>query len=457
MKIIILGAGQVGSSVAAILSKENNDVTVVDHNHEHLQLLSEHYDLRTILGMASLPSVIGQAGGQDADMIIAVTNSDEVNMIACQIAYTLFRTPTKIARVRNSEYLDHSNIFFQEAIPIDALINPHQLVTHYIEHLIQHPGVLQVLDFANNSAQIVAVRVKENEFLVGRSVRSLKKHIPNIDYYIAIIYRGDNHIIPMKDTVFEVGDEFYFIAATDKVKKILSLIGLKTKTVKRVMIAGGGNIGLRVSMALENKYNVKILESNSKRVQYVAQQVNNAVVLHSDAANEELLINENIEKTDIYCALTNDDEANIVSSMLAKHLGAKKVMTLINRPAYVDLVQSSNIDICISPQQATISKLLAYTRKGDIVVVHSLRKGSSEVIEAVAHGNYSSSKVVQRAIKDIELPPDTTISAIIRDKKLIIIDEDTVIESGDHVILIVADKKYVPKVELLFQVNITFI
>ena len=457
MKIIILGAGQVGSSVAANLVNEDNDITLVDNDPTALQLINERFDLRTITGVASHPSVLAKAGAKDADMILAVTNSDEVNMIACQIAYTLFHTPTKIARIRETEYLKNTTLFAQEALPIDVLISPEQLVTDYIKRLISHPGSLQVVDFADGKAQMVALRAAHDGVLVGHSLSQLRNILTDIEYKIFIIFREGEAIIPNGKTVINANDEVFFISSQKSIRQLLQVIRKNEKPYKSIMIAGGGNIGLRLAQSLEDKYKVKLIELDPAKARFASETLKNSIVLNSDAADEELFHEEDIDRTDVFCALTNADEANIISSMLAKRLGARKVMALINRAAYVDLVQSNTIDIAISPQQATIGSLLAHVRKGDVVVVHSLRRGTAEAIEAIAHGNSSSSKVVGRAIQDIGLPPGTTIGAIIRNEEVLIAYKRMIIEAEDHVILIVADKKYVAEVEALFQVGITFL
>jgi len=457
MKIIILGAGQVGSSVAANLVSEANDITVIDINPDCLQVLSERYDLRTIVGVASHPSILAKAGAKDADMIIAVTNSDEINMIACQVAYTLFHTPTKIARVRNNEYLTNTALFSQEALPIDVLISPEQIVTEYIEHLIDYPGALQVLDFAGGKAQMVAVSAFHNGLLAGQTIGDLGNSLPDLELRITAIFRAGRSIKPDGNTAIVANDEVFFIGASNHIRSLLKTIRSMEKAAKRIIIAGGGNIGMRLAKALEDRFQVKLIELNSKRSIEVSEQLKKTIVLQGDAADEELLVEENIENTDVFCALTNADEANIISSMLAKRLGARKVMALINRAAYVNLVQSNVIDIAISPQQATIGSLLAHIRKGDVAVVHSLRRGAAEAIEAVAHGDASSSKVVGRRIDQIKLPSSTSIGAIIRGDDVIIAHHDTVVEAEDHVILLVADKKQVHEVEKLFQVGITFL
>jgi len=457
MKIIILGAGQVGSSVAANLCSEANDITIIDTNPACLQGLNERYDLKTIVGVASYPSVLEQAGAKDADMIIAVTNSDEVNMIACQIAYTLFHTPTKIARVRSAEYLNKTALFAQEALPIDVLISPEQIVTEYIERLINFPGALQVLDFAQGQAQMVAVHAYYEGPLTSKKIRDLSDELPDLEIRIVTIFRAGKGIVPNGDTIIEPNDEVFVIGAPKHIRSLLKTIRSMEKAAKRIIIAGGGNIGMRLARALEDRYQVKLIELDSNRAREVSELLKKTIVLQGDTADEDLLLNENIEDTDVFCALTNADEANIISSMLAKRLGARKVMSLINRAAYVNLVQSNVIDIAISPQQATIGSLLAHIRKGDVVVVHALRRGAAEAIEAIAHGDENSSKVVGRTIEEIKLPPNTSIGAIVRGKEVIIAHHDTRIEAEDHVILLVADKKQVPDVERLFQVGITFL
>lgn len=457
MKIIILGAGQVGTSVARNLVSEANDITVVDTNQKSLQILGERYDLRTVMGHASHPSVLKKAGANDTDMIIAVTNSDETNMVACQVAYTLFHTPTKIARVRNIDYLAHPTLFAQEALPIDVLINPEQLVTRYIEHLISFPGALQVLDFADGKVQMVALKVTAKSPLVDQRIRDLPSQLPSSEYRIVTIFREGKGVIPDGDTIVQEEDELFIISSPRDIRTILKFINKKDKPVRRIMIAGGGNIGLNLAKVLEEQYQVKLIELDPNRAMLASESLRKTLVLQGDATDADLLIEENVEDTDIYCSLTNADEANIISCMLAKRLGAAKVMSLTNRAAYVDLVQSDIIDIAISPQQATIGSLLAHIRQGDVAVVHSLRRGAAEAIEAIAHGDRNSSKVVGRTIDKVPLPPDTSIGAIVRGDQVLMAHHDIVIESEDHVILLVADKKRVPEVERLFQVGITFL
>ena len=457
MKIIVLGAGQVGSTVAETLSSEANDITIVDHDAKRLRVLQDQLDVRTVTGNASHPGVLAQAGARDADLILAVTSSDETNMVACQVAYTLFQTPTKIARVRAADYLEHPSLFCSEALPVDVHISPEQLVTDYIQRLIESPGALQVLDFAKGKVRLVAVQAYHGGPLVGRALRELPSHMPAIDTRVAAIFRRGGAIVPEGSTVIEVDDEVFFVAAAQHIGAVMGELRRRDKTVRRILLAGGGNIGRRLAKALERHYHVKLIESDLARAQRLSEYLDHTIVLNGDATDEDLLREENIDGTDVFCAVTNDDQSNILSAMLAKQMGARKVMALINRGAYVDLVQNGLVDIAISPQQTTISGLLAHVRRGDVVAVHSLRRGAAEAIEAVAHGDRRTSRVVGRSVEEIKLPPGTTIDAIVRGEEVIIAHHDTVIEAGDHVILFLIDKTRIAEVERLFQVGITFL
>jgi trk system potassium uptake protein TrkA len=456
MKIIILGAGQVGGTLAEHLSVEN-DVTVVDINPDRLNELQERLDIRTVCGPASYPNILLNAGAEDADLLIAVTNSDEANMIACQVAYSLFRTPTKIARVRATQYVAYEELFGTDALAVDMLISPEHLVMQHIKRLIEHPDALEVVNFAQGKVQLAAVKAFYGGPLVGHALGDMKKHMPNVDTKIVAIFRRSKPIIPSTDTIIEPDDEVFFLATPAHIDVVMSELRQLDQPYKRVIIAGGGNIGGKLAEALEHQSHVKVIEQSFPRTQILAADLNKAVVLQGDAADRELLLDENIQETDVFCAVTNHDEANIMSSILAKRLGAHKVMALINRSAYVDVIESGVIDIAISPQQETIGSLLTHVRKGDVVNVHSLRRGAAEAIEAIAHGDSKSSQVIGRKIKEINLPWGTTIGAIVREDYVIIANEDCEILPEDHVILFVIDKTHIAQVERLFQVGITFI
>ena len=458
MKILILGAGQVGSSAAYHLSREEaNEVTVVDMRPDILRELQDRLDIRTVVGNGAHPEVLTRAGANDADIIVALTDADETNMVACQVAYTLFHTPTKIARIRAAEYMSAKDLFTQDAIPIDVRISPEQLVCEYIEQLILYPGASQVLDFADGRVRLVGAKADRDGLLVGQQIATLKDHIPNTEARIAAIYRDGKAMIPEGNTVIQENDEIFFIADRKDIRVFMSEMRRLEEPVRRVVIAGGGNIGVRLALALEQTNQVKIIERDPKRARRISEQLNKAIVLVGDAADEELLLEENIDNVDVFCGLTNSEEANILSSMLAKRLGAHKVMALINRASYVDLVEAGSIDIAISPQQVTIGSLLAHVRRGDVVKVHSLRRGAAEAIEAIAHGEEGDSKVVGRAIEDIPLPRGSAIVALVRDDNVIIAHHDTVVEADDHVILFLTDRRKIEDLEKLFQVGVSFV
>ena len=476
MKIVILGAGQVGSSVAENLASEANDITIVDTNADRLRDVQDRLDVRTVCGNAAHPAVLEQAGLNDADLLFAVTQSDETNMVACKLASTLFNTPTKIARIRSADYLSHPEIFSRENFAVDVPICPEQILTDYIVKLLEFPEALQVLEFAHGKVSLAAVRAYHGGPLVGHPISYLRSHMPQIDTRVAAIFRQDAPITPEGNTIVEAGDEVFLIAATENLRGVLRELRRMDKPVKRVMLGGGGNIGRRLAKAIEGKCEVKIIEYGKASAERLAADLGSTLVLQGDVTDEELLESENIGEMDVYCALTNDDEDNIMSALLAKRMGVRKVIALINRSSYVNLLQEGRIDIAISPVQATIGTLLARVRRGDVAAVHSLRRGAAEALELVAHGDAKSSQVVGRHIEEIDLPKGTTIGAIVRRSaiagavgagdlgkgeheladQVIIAHHDTVIEADDHVIVFVVNKRMVPKVEKLFQVAVGF-
>jgi trk system potassium uptake protein TrkA len=456
VKILILGAGQVGSTVAESLVSEANDITIVDTDAAKLNTLQNRLDLRTIVGNASHPSVLRRAGLGDADMLLAVTQSDEVNMVACKLAASLFNTPTRIARIRSSDYLAHPAIFSNDNFCVDFSICPEQILTDYIRKLIEFPEALQVLEFAEGKVSLVAVKAFEGGPLVGRELKFIRTQMPNIDTRVAAIFRQDRPIIPEGNTIIEDGDEVFFIAATDNIRRVMKELRRMDKPAKRIMIVGGGNIGRRLSLALEDDYQVKLIEYNKKACEELAKEFTSTLVLNGDGTDENLLESERAGDVDVFCALTNDDENNIMSALLAKKAGARKVIALINRSAYVGLVQGGKIDIALSPAHVTIGSLLAYVRQGDVAAVHSLRRGAAEALELIAHGDRNSSKVVGRRIDEIDLPKGATIGAIVREGDVIMAHHDRMIEPDDHVIVFVINKKMISKVEKLFQVSLGF-
>ncbi len=457
MKIIVLGAGQVGSTVAQNLASENNDVTVVDLNMETLQDLNNRLDLSTVYGHAAYPEVLREAGAEDADMLIAATNSDETNMIACQIAYTLFQTTSRIARVRSQQYLTEKDALFKKKhIPIDVLISPERLVTDHIERIIEHPGAFQVVDFADRRVRLVGVIVEKDAPMTNQPPAHLQSLLPEVEALITTVYRQDKPIVHKDiETILE-GDIVYYIAARDNTVVVMEQFHRLDKPSKHVMIAGGGNIGMALAERLESKYNVKLIEKNISRAEHLAENLDGTMVLNGDVADQELLVEENISSMGLFCALTNDDEANILSAMVARKMGARKVMSLINRHAYVELVENGFIDVAISPHNVTIGALLRHVRRGDVVAVHSLRRGSAEALEAIAHGDETTSEVVGRSISELPLPSSSIIGAIVRNGEVLIASDDLRIEAEDHVIILVVNKNDIHDVEDLFQVGVTY-
>ncbi|MFN5746613.1 MAG: Trk system potassium transporter TrkA [Methylococcaceae bacterium] len=451
MKIIILGAGQVGSSLLASLAAEKNDIVMVDLQADLLSRLQSRFDIITVRGNAAHPDVLQRAGAADADMLIAATSDDETNMLACQIADILFKVPRKIARVRAIEYFEFPGLFSPENIPIDFAISPEKIITEFIQRLLEYPGASQVLDFAEGKVRLVSVRAVKGGPMVQKEVRELHQHMPNFHARIAAIFRRGTPIVPNGSTIIESGDEVFFIASAEEIKAVMAELRKSEKPYKRLIFAGGGHVGKRVALALEHNYEVKVIERDPVRADKIASQLRNTLVLRGDASDKELLQHENIDSTDVFCALTNNDEANILSAMLAKRLGARRVISLVSNDAYADIVDSSHVDLVISPQQATISALLRYIRRGDIVQVYSLRHGSSEAIEVVAHGRSGRSKVVGIPLDQIRIPEGVVLGALVRGDDVLQVHRDTVIEDGDHVIMFLIDRKLIPAVEKLFQ------
>jgi trk system potassium uptake protein TrkA len=457
LKILILGAGQVGASVAESLVSEKNDVTVVDTSAERLRDLQNQFDLRTVVGNAAHPEVLAEAGAADTDMLFAVTASDETNLVACKVGHAIFNIPNRIARIRSTWFERHPELLEGDCFSVNHAICPEQIVTEYIKKLIEFPEALQVAEFAGGKIDLVAVRAVEGGPIVRHPLRDLEKMLPTVDVKVAAIYRNDRPLALAPDTVVQAGDEVFFVAASGNIREVMSHVRQMDRAVSRVIIAGGGNIGLRLARSLEGRLNVKVVEASKRRCEYLAGQLASALVLNGDVSNEDLLADENIEETDLFVSVTNDDEANIMSALLAKRMGARRVIALVNRRAYGDLVQGGQIDIAISPAHATLGSLLEHVRRGDVVAVHSVRRGRAEALELIAHGDRKSSRVVGRAIRDIDLPPGATIVGIIRGGEAIVAESDAhVIEPDDHILVFLTQKRMIPKVEKLFEVGVHF-
>lgn len=475
MRIVILGAGQVGTSVAQSLVSESNDITVVDSSRERLENLQVRFDLRTVVGNAILPSTLRGAGLDDADMLIAVTQSDQTNLVACKLAHSLFNVPKRIARLRSAEYLDNPALLAEAIFAVSYALCPEQVITDYLLRLVEFPEALQVLHFAEGRVALVGVKAYPGGLMVGKPIREMHEHLgDNIDARISAIFRHDHPVIPTGNTIIEEGDEVFVLAAEEHIRRVMIEMRRMSAPVKRVIIAGGGNIGLRVAQRLEGSCMVKLVESNPERTEMIANLIGNGLVLLGDATDEDLLQQESIGETDLFLALTNDEEDNIMSASLAKNLGCKRVLALINRRAYADLVQGGPIDIAISPAQISIGDLLAHVRSGFVVKVHSLRRGAAEAIEIVVHGDEKNSSVVGRRVEQLPVIPGATLVAIVRDldryediaytgmakikKKghVVIAHKHEVIRSADHVIVFCLNNRVIKKVEKLFSVGLHF-
>lgn len=456
MNIVILGAGQVGRSLVANLVREDNNITIIDSDLKKLTALQQRYDIRTVHGYASHPDVLRRAGTQNADMLIAVTNSDETNIVGCQIAYKLFHTPMKIARVRANNYFLEENILTGGAFHIDVCISPEQLVTDYIRHLIDYPGASQVLDFAQGRVQLVCIKPTYGGSMVGKSLNTLHESFPNLRATAVAVFRRNRYVPVSGNTILEPHDNIYFMVAPSDTLELLRALGRVNRPYKRIMITGGGRIGKMVAMSLEKQFQVKIIDANPERTAFLAATLDKSIVLNGSGTDRDLLVSENVEQVDVFCALTNDDEANIMSCLQAKRLGAQHTIALINQQAYAELIEGSDIEHAISPQETTIGSILAYLRRGDVMRAYALRHGEMEAIELVAHGDESTSKVVGRRIDDIHLPPGAIIGAIVRDDDVIFASKEHVIKNDDHVIMFIANKRYLPEVERLFQVKFNF-
>lgn len=453
MNILILGAGQVGSTLATYLASDlENDITIIDKDEENLFSLQRHLDIKTVCGHASYPNILEEAGIKNMDMLIAVTRSDEGNILACQMAHTLYQVNKKIARIRTAEYLHRQELFSNNAIPIDFVITPEILVTNYIKRVVEEPGAEQVFEFEDGLVQLVETRAYAGTPIVGLPIKELHQHLPKTQMRIVSVYRNGEAIPAYGDTVIKDGDRVYFVTKKTNVSKVLKEFRRLDKSYKNIIIAGGGLIGLNLAKFLEKNHRVRIVEMSKQRVVEITDQLKDTLVLHGNASDEELLLEEGVENTDLFLALTNSDEINVIVSILAKRLGAHKTIALVKRNVYEDLAkQSEEVDMVISPDQITTSGILAHIRKGDTVMVHSLRQGKAEAIEVVVHGNRDHSDVVGKTIEDINLPDGVVVGSIVRNEEVIMGSRQLVIEEGDHVLIVLSDVSKIHEVEELFE------
>ena len=461
MRIIILGAGRVGESVAESLVSEQNDITMIDPDPERLRDLQGRLDLRGVPGNGIQPSVLRMAGAADADMFIACAALDETNLTACKVAKSLFGIQTTVARLRSPEFEEGNELLDKEGFSVDHVICPEESVMHTILQLIDYPEALQVLEFSQGRARLIAVRAAAGSRLANHTIGEFRDLFPAAQMRVVAIYRQETEVQLAPATRVLPGDEVFVLADRDKIRQVLGAIHNIDRPVRRVMIAGGGKVGLRLARRLAGQCEVKIIDRERKRCDYLAGELPSEVlVLEGDAADEDLLIDENVGEMDLFVSLTSDDEDNILSAMLAKRLGARRVISLINRRVYAEMMQGSTIDIALSPAQTVIGELLAHVRRGDVAAVHSLRRGAAEALEGVARGDARTSKLVGRRIDEIPLPPGARFGALVRGKgsacEVLMPHHDLMIEADDHVIIFIPDKRQLRAVEKLFQVSAFF-
>lgn len=496
MKIIILGAGRVGETVADSLVSERNDITVIDTDAERLRDLESRFDLRGVVGNGIEPAVLAEAGAQDTDMLIACAAQDETNLVCCKIAQLLFNIPTRIARVRSTGLEGDERLLGAEGFAVDRIICPEESLTRYIGKLIDYPEAMQVREFAGGRACLVSVRARLGAPMVGGTIAELRASAPDVAVRLVAIYRRfpdepDRFVACAGDTRIEPGDEVFVLAAQEHIAHVLSALHRRNAApaspVHRIMIAGGGRVGLRLAQQLgqQGRFHVKVIESDPQRcVELASVLPPDVLVLQGDTTDEDLLGDEGVEEVDLFLALTDDDEDNIMSCLLAKRMGASRVLALINRRSYADLMHGTQIDIALSPAQAMLGELLAFVRQGDVQAVHSLRRGVAEALEIVVRGDRKTSRVVGRKVSDLALPRDVHMGLIVRglpdgpqtvseigeagvgqqaaqaaglpEPQVIIPRSSTVLESNDHVVFFLPHKRLVREVEKLFRVSATF-
>ncbi len=456
MKVIVCGAGLVGTTIARQLAAEGNEVTVIDQSAEQAHKVAETYDLRSIVGHASHPDVLDRAGAADADMLIAVTYADEVNMVACEVARAIFKVPTKIARIRAQSYLkpEWSDLFNGENISIDFIISPEIEVARAIHRRILTPGAFDMIPFAGDRLRLIGVRLEEECPVLNTPLRQLTELFPDLNINICGIVRNDEMIVPEADDYMEAGDEIYFLSMTNHVQRAMRLFGHEEREARRIVLAGGGNIGLFLAREIEAQKSVKLklIEANRSRAESIAGQLQDSVVIQGDTLDMDILNEAKISSAEAIIALTNDDEVNILTSLLAKRAGCQRAITLVNNPAYENLIGSLGIDVVVNPRSTTVSSILQHVRRGRIRGVHSLRDGAAEVVEAVA---IQTSALVGKPLRELHLPAGIMIGAIVRNEDVEIARGDSEIEAGDRLILFVR-KDAVKKVEKLFAVRLEF-
>ena len=454
MKIIVLGAGKVGSNIAKNLSVQSYDICVVDKAVSKLKKLQSEYDLAIVSGHASHPDVLKKAGIDSDTILISVTNDDEVNIVACQIAKQIFDVKKTICRLSDSSYIKNLSAFGKEMI--DIPISPELEVTDHIIELIDHPGAELIETFADGKVKLVSVKAKRGGKLVNRELKSIKNDIPDIDTFVPTIYRKNKAIVPDGNTVIKENDQVYFLSAEKNIDAILKEMRDQNVDSSRIMIVGGGMIGSSLASSLENKYKVKVLETSLERCEMLSKDLNKAIVLNGDGSDEELLRSENIENIDVFCALTDDDETNIMSAFLAKKLGARKTLIILNNYAYINILPKSFVDLALSPQRMTVSLVMQHLSSADLPqeVLLNMTSGA-EALEGVIHNNHKTKDLFGKTYRDLPLPENAVLGAIVRNGSIFTPSKNINVEMNDHIIVFINGKTDKDQIEALFsnQIN----
>jgi trk system potassium uptake protein TrkA len=453
MKIIIVGAGEVGFHIASHLSRENKDVVVIDSNLEALRRVSDHIDVQTIAGSGSSPVILEQAGIRDAEILLAVTNWDETNLVACLVADAISPATKKMARIRNSDYDAYHDVFREKPPHIDTVINPEIEVVKTIERLMSFPGAVDVGELADGRVKLIGIRLEKDTQLTGVRLADLHTRVQGVRPLIAAILREDQLIIPMGNDQLMPGDLIYFISQEDRVMDTLKAFNKHADPVRRVLIIGGGRIGTRLAQRLEQKsIQTKIIEKQPDRCQILADQLNRTVVLCGDGSDQALLKEENVRDVDFVVTLTNDEETNILASLLARRLGARKAITRISKFSYFPLMMTIGIEQVVDPRLSAINSILQHIRRGKVLSAISLKGEEGEVMEAVA---LETSDIVKKPLKNLKFPKNALITAILRGEQVVIPSGDTMIEPNDRIIIF-ARREAIPKIEKILAVKLEY-
>ena len=450
MDIVILGAGKIGTGIATNLVKQNYNITVVDLNAEKLQTLQSDFDLATVIGSASSPEILTKAGIKKDTIVLAVTNSDESNLIACQLCKNLFSVNRTICRISNKAYLDHLDALGGY---VDVPISPVSEITSHLLELIEHPGTEQIESFVGGEVKLVSVKAKKDGMLVNRALKSIKDDLPNIEASVTAIYRKNKPMLPDGDTVIKEGDEVYFLAKKEDVDAVVSEIRNQGERHKRVMIVGGGKIGFELARNIEDKLRLKLIEPDKDRCEFLSSELKKAIVLRGNGSDEDLLKTENIENIDLFCAVTSDDEADIMSAFLAKKLGVKKTIIILNNYSYINILPKGFVDVALSPQRLTVSMVLQHLYTGDVTQEVILKMASGvEAIAGVVHKNSFTEKFIDKPIKDLPLPSGSSVGAIYRNNNLYTPSRsrDLLLHESDRLIIFISSKTEKDEITKLF-------